>query len=68
MSDPSLGSERNLADYREEHPFDAFDRFCGAPPEEMLNAEKAAPPHLYQVISRAKQGVPPPPPAAGMVD
>ena len=43
MSDPSLGSERNLADYKEEHPFDAFDRFCGAPPEGMLNAEKATP-------------------------
>ncbi len=32
MSDPRLGSERNLADHREENPFDASDRFFGAPP------------------------------------
>jgi hypothetical protein len=43
MSDPSLGSKRNLADYREEHPFDASDGFLGAPPGKKSNAEKAAP-------------------------
>jgi hypothetical protein len=31
MSDPSLGSERNVADRREEHPFDASDGTHGAP-------------------------------------
>jgi hypothetical protein len=43
MSDPSLGSKRNLADHREENPFDACDRFYGAPLGKKASAEHAAP-------------------------
>ena len=43
MSDPRLGSERNLADHREEKPFDASDRLFGAPPGKTARAENAAP-------------------------
>ncbi len=40
MSDPSLGIKHNLADYREEHPFEAFDGFLG----KKSNAERGPPP------------------------
>ena len=57
MSDPSLGSERNSADHREENPLDASDRFFGAPPGKKYSAENAAPQHPLSVLSWAKQGV-----------
>jgi hypothetical protein len=43
MSDKRPGSERNLADHREEKPFDASGRFFGAPPGKKASAENAAP-------------------------
>ena len=56
MSDPSLGSERNLADHREENLFDASYRFFGAPPRKKYSAENAAPSTPFIGVKLGKAG------------
>jgi hypothetical protein len=56
MSDPSLGSERSLADYREENSFDAYDRFLGASREKRKRIE-CRPQHPLSIVSWEKQGI-----------
>jgi hypothetical protein len=82
MSVPSLGSERNLAHHGKENPFDASDRFFGAPPGKVERREcrplnrvttvtsDASGPHLRTLckLLRALRGLMPPPPAAEMGD
>ena len=52
MSDPSLGVKRNLAGYREEHPFKAFDGFLA----KKSNAERIAPSKLLTSDELGKGG------------
>ena len=56
MSDPRLGSERNLADHREEKPFNASDRFFGPPPGKKASAENAAPSTPFIGVKLGKAG------------
>jgi hypothetical protein len=56
MSDPRLGSKRNLGDHREEKPFDASDRFFGAPPGKKASAENAAPSTPFIGVKLGKAG------------
>ena len=56
MSDPSLGLKRNLADYREDHPFEAVYAFLGAPSRKKSNAARTAPSKLLTSIELGKGG------------